>query len=281
MTEWFRRKSKNIKTFYKKDTTEGSWIKCPSCNEVVYKKVLDDNFSVCNNCNFHFRLNVYKYLELIVDDGKFEEFGKNIVSADPLNFNAQKKYSDQIEKYKEKTGVNSAVVTVSAKINETDAIVAVMNFEFIGGSMGSVVGHKIGMAIDKADSLKVPLIIVTASGGARMQEGAISLMQLAKTTTKLAKFSKNGGLYITVLTDPTTGGISASIGMLGDIILAEPKALVGFAGPRVIKQTIGQDLPQGFQRSEFLLKKGFIDKIVYRKDLKASLSTFINFLYKK
>ena len=281
MTEWFRRKSKNIKTFYKKDTTEGSWIKCPNCNEVVYKKVLEDNYSVCNNCNFHFRLNVYKYLDLILDDGEFKEFGEKIVSLDPLNFNAQKKYSEQLKKYREKTGENSAVTTVSGKLNGTDVVVAVMNFEFIGGSMGSVVGHKIGLAIDKADSKKIPLIIITASGGARMQEGAISLMQLAKTTTKLAKFSKKGGLYLTILTDPTTGGISASIGMLGDIILAEPKALVGFAGPRVIKQTIGQDLPEGFQRSEFLLKKGFIDKIVFRRELKKSLSLLINFLYKK
>lgn len=281
MTEWFRRKSKNIKTFYKKDTTEGTWIKCPNCSEVVYKKVLEDNFSVCTNCNFHFRLNVYRYLDLITDDGKFKEFGENIVSLDPLNFNAQKKYSDQIEKYKEKTGVNSAVVTATGKIDNVDVVLAIMNFEFIGGSMGSVVGHKIGLAIDKANSKKIPLIIVTASGGARMQEGAISLMQLAKTTTKLARFSKNGGLYITVLTDPTTGGISASIGMLGDIILAEPKALVGFAGPRVIKQTIGQDLPEGFQRSEFLLKKGFIDKIVFRKDLKPYLSKIIDLLYIK
>ena len=176
---------------------------------------------------------------------------------------------------------SSAVVTATGKIDNVDVVLAIMNFEFIGGSMGSVVGHKIGLAIDKANSKKIPIIIVTASGGARMQEGAISLMQLAKTTTKLARFSKNGGLYITVLTDPTTGGISASIGMLGDIILAEPKALVGFAGPRVIKQTIGQDLPEGFQRSEFLLKKGFIDKIVFRKDLKPYLSKIIDLLYVK
>ena len=171
--------------------------------------------------------------------------------------------------------------TVKTSIKGVNVILAVMNFEFIGGSMGSVVGHKIGIAIEKADEEKAPLIIVTASGGARMQEGVLSLMQLAKTTTKLAKFSDNGGLFITILTDPTTGGVSASFGMLGDIIYAEPKALIGFAGPRVIKQTIGQDLPDGFQKSEFLLKKGFIDDIVHRKDLKNRLTLLMKLFIKK
>ena len=271
MTEWFRRKSKNIKTFDKRDTTEGNWIKCPSCDEVLYKKVLENNFSVCGNCNYHFRLNFSKYIELICDYNEYEEFGNDITSLDPLSFKSKKEYSEQLKYYIQKTNQKSAVKTVKTKIKGLDIILAVMNFEFIGGSMGSVVGHKIGMAIDKADEQNIPLIIVTASGGARMQEGVLSLMQLAKTTTKLAKFSNNGGLFITVLTDPTTGGVSASFGMLGDIIYAEPKALIGFAGPRVIKQTIGQDLPKGFQRSEFLLEKGFIDKIIDRKDLKDTL----------
>ena len=279
MTEWFRRKSKNIKTFYKRDTTEGSWLKCPNCSEVLYKKVLEKNFSVCGNCNHHFRLDFNKYIKLIVDDNKYTEFGQNVTSIDSLNFRSNKEYNDQLKYYKEKTGQNSAVSTMSAKINGNEIILAVMNFKFIGGSMGSAVGHKIGLAIDKADEKKIPLIIITASGGARMQEGVLSLMQLAKTTTKLAKFSKNGGLYITVLTDPTTGGVSASFGMLGDVIYAEPEALIGFAGPRVIKQTIGEDLPAGFQRSEFLLQKGFIDKIVDRKDLKSILSKTISILY--
>ena len=278
MTEWFRRDKKNIKTFYKRDTTEGSWIKCPSCNEVLYKKVLENNFHVCKSCNYHFRLSAYKYIELISDNNIYEEFGKNITSLDPLNFKSKKQYGEQLKNYIDKTGQKSAVITVETKLNGSDIILAVMNFEFIGGSMGSVVGHKIGLAIDKADEKKVPLIIITASGGARMQEGVLSLMQLAKTTTKLAKFSKNGGLYITVLTDPTTGGVSASFGMLGDVIYAEPKSLIGFAGPRVIKQTIGQDLPEGFQRSEFLLEKGFIDKILNRKDLKSIISRTINLL---
>ena len=278
MTEWFRRKSKNIKTFDKRDTTEGNWIKCPSCDEVLYKKVLENNFSVCNNCNYHFRLNFSKYIELICDNNEYEEFGNDITSLDPLSFKSKKEYNEQLKHYIKKTNQKSAVKTVKTRIKEVDVILAVMNFEFIGGSMGSVVGHKIGIAIEKADREKVPLIIVTASGGARMQEGVLSLMQLAKTTTKLAKFSDNGGLFIAVLTDPTTGGVSASFGMLGDIIYAEPKALIGFAGPRVIKQTIGQDLPDGFQRSEFLLKKGFIDKIIDRKDLRDTLYQTISLL---
>jgi len=278
MAEWFRRKSKNIKTYYKRDTTEGSWIKCPNCEEVLYKKVLENNFSVCNNCNFHFRLNFSKYIQLISDNNEFEEFGQNITSLDPLNFKSKKEYDEQLKNYITKTKQKSAVSTIKTKLDGHDIILAVMNFEFIGGSMGSVVGHKIGLAIDKANEEKIPLIIITASGGARMQEGVLSLMQLAKTTTKLAKFSDNGGLYIAILTDPTTGGVSASFGMLGDIIYAEPKSLIGFAGPRVIKQTIGQDLPDGFQRSEFLLKKGFIDKIVDRKDLKSTLSRTISLL---
>jgi len=278
MAEWFRRKSKNIKTYYKRDTTEGSWIKCPNCEEVLYKKVLENNFSVCSNCNFHFRLNFSKYIQLISDNNEFEEFGQNITSLDPLNFKSKKEYNEQLKNYIAKTKQKSAVSTIKTKLDGHDIILAVMNFEFIGGSMGSVVGHKIGLAVDKANEEKIPLIIITASGGARMQEGVLSLMQLAKTTTKLAKFSDNGGLYIAVLTDPTTGGVSASFGMLGDIIYAEPKSLIGFAGPRVIKQTIGQDLPEGFQRSEFLLKKGFIDKIVDRKDLKSTLSRTISLL---
>ena len=278
MTEWFRRKSKNIKTSYKRDTEEGSWLKCPHCDEVLYKRVLEKNFSVCNNCNYHFRMNFKKYIELIIDDNTFTEFGENFSSIDFLNFTSIKKYSEQIKEYSKKTGEKSAIKTVQGKTNGVDVILAVMNFDFIGGSMGSVVGHKVGMAIDKAYENKMPLIIVTASGGARMQEGVLSLMQLAKTSTKLARFSKAGGLYITILTHPTTGGISASFGMQGDVIYSEPKALIGFAGPRVIKQTIGQDLPEGFQRSEFLFEKGFIDKIVERKDLKKIINRTIDLL---
>ena len=278
MTEWFRRKSKNIKTFYKRDTEEGSWLKCPDCDEVLYKKVLEKNFSVCNNCDYHFRMNFEKYIHLLIDNNEYNEFGSNITSVDFLNFNSKKKYSDQINEYVDKTGQKSAVKTITGKVGGFDVVLAVMNFNFIGGSMGSVVGHKISLAVDKAYEQKCPLIIVTASGGARMQEGILSLMQLAKISTKLARFSKAGGLYITILTDPTTGGISASFGMQGDVIYSEPKALIGFAGPRVIKQTIGQDLPEGFQRSEFLFEKGFIDKIVERKNMKKIVQNTINLL---
>ena len=278
MAEWFRRTSKNIKTFYKRDTQEGSWLKCPECNEMIYRKVLEEKFYVCNNCNYHFRINSDLYIKLLIDNNEFREFGKEITSKDPLNFQIPKKYSEQVEHYKKITNKNSAVTILQGKVDGKDVVLGVMDFNFIGGSMGSVVGHKLGMAIDLADEKKLPLIIITASGGARMQEGSYSLMQLAKTSSKLANFSKNGGLYIVLLTDPTTGGISASIAMLGDVILSEPNALIGFAGPRVIKQTIGQDLPEGFQRAEFLLKKGFIDNIVNRNDLKEKLSNIINML---
>jgi len=279
MSEWFRRTSKNIKTFYKRDTQEGSWLKCPDCSEMSYRKVLENKFYVCTNCNYHFRISSDLYIKLLIDDNNYEEFGKNITSKDPLNFKMpDKSYTEQIEIYKQRTNKKSAVTILKGKINNAEVIMGVMDFNFIGGSMGSVVGHKIGMAIDLADKEKLPLLIVTASGGARMQEGSYSLMQLAKTSSKLAKFSNNGGLYIVLLTDPTTGGISASIAMLGDVILSEPNALIGFAGPRVIKQTIGQDLPEGFQKAEFLLEKGFVDYIVNRNDLKDNVTKIIRIL---
>ena len=279
MSEWFRRTSKNIKTFYKRDTQEGSWLKCPDCSEMSYRKVLESKFYVCTNCNYHFRISSDLYIKLLIDDNNYEEFGKNITSKDPLNFKMpDKSYTEQLEIYKQRTNKKSAVTILKGKINNAEVIMGVMDFNFIGGSMGSVVGHKLGMAIDLADKEKLPLLIVTASGGARMQEGSYSLMQLAKTSSKLAKFSNNGGLYIVLLTDPTTGGISASIAMLGDIILSEPNALIGFAGPRVIKQTIGQDLPEGFQKAEFLLEKGFVDYIVNRNDLKDNVTKIIRIL---
>jgi acetyl-CoA carboxylase carboxyl transferase subunit beta len=279
MAEWFRRTSKNIKTFYKRDTQEGSWLKCPSCGEMSYRKVLEKKFYVCGNCEYHFRITSDLYIKLLIDNNKFQEFGANITSKDPLNFKMpDKSYTEQIEIYKNRTKKNSAVTILKGKINNSEVILGVMDFNFIGGSMGAVVGHKLGMAIDLADKEKLPLLIITASGGARMQEGSYSLMQLAKTSSKLAKFSQNGGLYVVLLTDPTTGGISASIAMLGDVIISEPNALIGFAGPRVIKQTIGQDLPEGFQKAEFLLEKGFIDYIVNRNDLKDNISRIINIL---
>ena len=277
MAEWFRRKSEKIKTLDKKEIAEGMWLKCPQCQEVVYRKMLEENHYICTNCTHHFRITSNDYIQLLLDDGKYEEIAGNVQSVDPLNFQATKNYTDQIKAAQEKTGNKDAVKTLVGNINGTRAVLAIMDFSFIGGSMGSVVGEKISRAIDRAADDHLPLVIITASGGARMQEGAYSLMQMAKISSKLARYSGMGGLYITVLTDPTTGGTTASFAMLGDIILAEPNALIGFAGARVIKQTIGEDLPEGFQRSEFLLEKGFIDHIVGRHDLKNTLSDLFSF----
>ena len=247
---------------------------------MLYKNVLVENFYVCNDCQYHFRIKSTDYINLLIDNSDYDEFNANLYSSDPLNFCIPKKYTEQIENAKKKTNKNDAVITLEGKIFGESVVLGVMDFSFIGGSMGSVVGQKISDAIVRADNSSLPLIIVAASGGARMQEGVISLMQLAKISTKLAKFSNNGGLYIVILTDPTTGGISASFGMQGDIILAEPNALIGFAGPRVIKQTIGENLPEGFQKSEFLMKKGFLDNIVHRKDLKTTLNNLITLFLK-
>jgi len=277
MTEWFRRKSEKIITFDKREIAEGMWLKCPGCSEVVYRKALQEQNYVCIGCSHHFRITSNDYINLLVDDTEFEEFCTNIVSVDPLEFVGTKKYSDQLIAAKEKTGSKDAVKTIVGKIGEIQTVLAIMDFSFIGGSMGSVVGEKITRAIDKARELKCPILIITASGGARMQEGAYSLMQMAKISAKLAQFSDEGGLYVTLLTDPTTGGTTASFAMLGDIILAEPNALIGFAGARVIKQTIGEDLPEGFQRAEFLLEKGFVDNIVDRSNLKSTLIKIFTF----
>jgi len=275
---WFHRKDKKFQDSQKKSIPDNMWIKCPSCSEVINKPMLMKNHSVCRLCNHHFRINPTEYLKLILDDGSEKEVFKNIDSVDKLKFKAEKKYTDQLKIAKNKTNNVEAIRCFEGNINDKPVVLGVMNFEFIGGSMGSVVGEKVSQSIKLADKKKIPLIIVCTSGGARMQEGALSLMQLAKTSANLAKFMENGGLYIPLLTDPTTGGVTASFGMLGDINLAEPKALIGFAGPRVIKQTISQDLPEGFQRAEFLLEKGFIDLIVPRSELKSTLTTILNTL---
>jgi len=277
MTEWFRRKSEKIKTLDKREIAEGMWLKCPGCSEVVYRKAMLEQNYVCTSCSHHFRISSGDYINLLVDDNQFEEFCTNIVSVDPLEFEGTKKYADQLVVAKDKTGNKDAVKTIVGNIGDIQTVLAIMDFSFIGGSMGSVVGEKIARAIDKARELKCPILIITASGGARMQEGAYSLMQMAKISAKLAQFSDEGGLYVTLLTDPTTGGTTASFAMLGDIILAEPNALIGFAGARVIKQTIGEDLPDGFQRAEFLLEKGFVDNIVDRSNLKSTLIKIFTF----
>ena len=280
MTEWFRRQSAKIKTTDRREIAEGMWLKCSQCKEVLYRTMLEENHYICTNCTHHFRINSDDYIHLLIDNGKYEEIAKDVQSTDPLNFKATKKYTDQIRDAQAKTGSIDAVKTLMGRVNGIQTILAIMDFSFIGGSMGSVVGEKISRAIDRATKKRLPLVIITASGGARMQEGAYSLMQMAKICSKLAYYSEQGGLYITVLTDPTTGGTTASFAMLGDIILAEPNALIGFAGARVIKQTIGEDLPERFQRSEFLLEKGFIDCIVSRNELKTTLSNLFNFFNK-
>lgn len=275
---WFKRKDKKFKDPDKKNIPDGLWDKCPSCSEIVYRPELEKNLSVCHHCDHHFRVAPQLYVDLLLDQGSETQLFEHLESKDFLKFKAGKKYSDQIQAAKTKTGEKDAIKVYQGNINGKTIVLAIMNFRFIGGSMGSVVGEAVSRGIQRANELNVPFLLVCASGGARMQEGAISLMQLAKTSTQLAKFSKNGGLYIPILTDPTTGGVTASYGMLGDIILAEPGALIGFAGPRVIKQTIGQDLPKGFQRSEFLLEKGFVDHIVPRKEMKEKISKIISLL---
>ena len=278
---WFNRKDKNISSEEnKKDIPKGLWVKCPSCSEIQYKPELEKNFSVCRKCQHHFRVNPSLYSELLLDEGSVKKLFTNIQSSDPLAFEADKQYKEQLELAKSKTGQNDAINCFLGKINNNEIILSVMNFQFIGGSMGSVVGELVSRSISLASEKKIPLVLICASGGARMQESAYSLMQLAKTSSKMAKFQKDGGLYIPILTDPTTGGVTASFGMLGDIILAEPGALIGFAGPRVIKQTIGEDLPEGFQRAEFLKEKGFIDNIISRSEMKEKLTKFITLLSK-
>jgi len=275
---WFKREKQKIKPVVKKGVPDGLWVKCPTCSEFLYKPELEKSLSVCRHCSHHFRVEPSIYHSLILDSGSSKELYTNLQSEDVLQFKAGKKYKDQLVAAKKKTGQKDAINCYHGKIKDRDVALGIMNFAFIGGSMGSVVGEKVARLIDYAHENNLPIILICASGGARMQEGAISLMQLAKTSSKLAQFSEGGGLYIPILTDPTTGGVTASYGMLGDIILAEPGALIGFAGPRVIKQTIGQDLPEGFQRTEFLKEKGFVDHIVTRDKMKATLYSLISML---
>jgi len=275
---WFKRERQKIKPVVKKGVPDGLWVKCPTCSEFLYKPELEKSLSVCRHCSHHFRVEPSIYHSLLLDSGSSKELFTNLQSKDLLQFKAGKKYKDQLVAAKKKTGQKDAINCYHGKIEDRDVALGIMNFSFIGGSMGSVVGEKVARLIDYSHENNLPLILICASGGARMQEGAISLMQLAKTSSKLAQFSEGGGLYIPILTDPTTGGVTASYGMLGDIILAEPGALIGFAGPRVIKQTIGQDLPEGFQRTEFLKEKGFVDHIVTRDKMKATLYSLISML---
>ena len=254
------------------DMLVGKWVKCDACKEILYKEEVHKNLSVCPNCGKHFRISSRRRIKQIIDEGTFEEIGKGLKTTNPLNFEG---YEKKLESLQEKTKIEEAVTTGIGEIEGEKVVLAVMDGNFMMGSMGSVVGEKITLAIETSIKLRLPLIIFCVSGGARMQEGIISLMQMAKTSATLAKHNKEGLLYISVLTDPTTGGVTASFAMLGDIILAEPNALIGFAGPRVIEQTIKQQLPDGFQRSEFLLEHGFIDRIVERKNMKTELANIL------
>lgn len=274
--DWFKRAKEGLKPQKRKDMPN-LWIKCESCQEIVYKKEMEKSFHVCTKCGFHFRIKSQDYVRILLDDEKFEEFNEGITPVDFLRFKASKRYSDQIRESIKKSGVNDAVRTGFGSIHGYPVVMCVMDFNFIGGSMGSVVGEKISRAADQALLHRIPLIIISASGGARMMEGALSLMQMAKTSSRLAKLADAGIVYISIITDPTTGGVTASFAMLGDIILSEPGALIGFAGPRVIKQTIGQDLPDGFQRAEFQLKHGFVDAVVSRFEMKQKIKQILDF----
>lgn len=263
---------KNKKT--RIDIPVGKWAKCEKCKEIIYKETLRANLSVCPNCGHYFRMHINKRLESIIDKDTYKKFDINIETSNPLEL---EDYPKKLKSLREKTGIEEAVSAGTGKINGEDVIICIMDSGFLMGSMGSVVGEKITYAIEQAIEKKFPLIIFSVSGGARMQEGIISLMQMAKTTSALTKLDEAGLLYISVLTDPTYGGVTASFASLGDIIISEPKAMIGFAGQRVIEQTIGEKLPEGFQTAEFLLEHGFIDKIVERKDLKDTLSKLISF----
>ena len=254
------------------DIPIGKWVKCDECKEIIYKETLQNNLNICPNCGHYFRVHINRRLEQIIDKGTYKEFDLKIDTSNPLEM---EDYEKKLKFLREKTGLDEAVSCGVGKINGEEAIICIMDSGFLMGSMGVVVGEKITYSIEEAIKRKLPIIIFSVSGGARMQEGIMSLMQMAKTTAALTKLDEAGILYISVLTDPTYGGVTASFASLGDIVIAEPKAMIGFAGPRVIQQTIGEELPEGFQTAEFLLERGFIDKIVERKDLKNTLSKLI------
>ena len=276
---WFRRQKKGIQTDTqdKKDTPEGLWHKTPSGKIVDNDELIDNNF-VSPEDNFHLRIGSLEYFKILFDNNEYEVLFDNLISADPLKFVDTKSYPKRVKDAQKKTGLNEAIKVAYGKSFGKKLTIASMDFTYIGGSMGSVVGEKISRAIDHAIKEKTPLVIISKSGGARMMEGAISLMQMAKTSAKLTQLSKNKLPYISLCTDPTTGGTTASFAMLGDIIISEPGALIGFAGPRVVKDTTGQDLPEGFQRSEFLLDNGFIDFISHRNDLKKNINLYIDLI---
>ncbi len=279
--DWFNNNQKEKITSQKLDLPTDLWVKCYNCNEILYLKELMSNYKVCTKCNYHFRLNISERISFTFDENSFEETNKDLKPTDFLEFSDTVSYQNRIKNAQMKTKQNDAVITGIGKINGVPVNAGIMNFEFMGGSMGSVVGEKLTRLFESAIENKLPVVVITSSGGARMQEGIISLMQMAKTSAALAKLDTEKIPYIVILTDPTTGGTSASFAMLGDIILAEPDALISFAGPRVIEQTIRQKLPKGFQKSEFLVSHGFVDSVVERKNLKNILSKLIMILSTK
>lgn len=267
---WFKRMTEGIRTptQEKKETPEGLWYKCRKCNHVVSSDEHSQGLWVCESCGYHERINSLKYFQILFDNNRYTELNPHMISGDPLDFEDTKKYADRLKGTIRKTGLHDACRTAAGTINRKKVVIACMDFEFIGGSMGSVVGEKISRAIDHSIENNMPFIMISKSGGARMMEAAFSLMQMAKTSAKLTLLAEKKIPYISLLTDPTTGGVTASFAMLGDLNIAEPGALIGFAGPRVVKETIGKDLPEGFQTSEFVLEHGFLDFIVERKNLK-------------
>ncbi|HEY4355425.1 MAG TPA: acetyl-CoA carboxylase, carboxyltransferase subunit beta [Acidobacteriaceae bacterium] len=275
---WFKREAHQIvQTPDHEVRTEGLWTKCPNCGKIIWKADLEANLQVCPNCGYHFKIDARQRIDLLLDPG-YELVDLELRSTDPLSFSDLKRYKERLAQAQKKTGLNDAIINAVGKLAEHDVILSVMEYAFIGGSMGSVVGETIARAVDRSLDTRKPLIIVSASGGARMMEGIASLMQLAKISAGLAKLDEAKIPYISLMTDPTTGGVTASFAMLGDLNIAEPGALIGFAGPRVIEQTIRQKLPEGFQRSEFLLQHGFLDAVVPRRELKGYLANAIGWM---
>jgi acetyl-CoA carboxylase carboxyl transferase subunit beta len=277
---WFKKARKPIAAAKEKASRvpEGLWVKCAGCSQAIYNKELATSLNVCPKCGHHFRLNAVERLRMLFDNGQWTEFDRGLVSTDPLSFTDTKPYRTRLEASIEQTGLKDAIIVAAGRIEGIETMVGAMEYGFIGGSMGVVVGEKITRAIERALHRRCPVVIVCCSGGARMMEGALSLMQMAKIAGALARLDKARLPYISVLTDPTTGGVTASFAMLGDLNIAEPKALIGFAGPRVIEQTIRQTLPEGFQRSEFLLDKGMVDMIVDRREMKAAIAKTLRFM---
>ena len=278
MAFWGKKVSIKVR---KKEIPDGLWTKCSQCQELVYNKELEEAFMVCPKCGFHFILPARRRLDLLLDENSFTEINADIRSVDMLNFVDTKPYAKRIAESISNTGLNDAVITGTGKIYNSEVAIGVMDFSFMGGSMGSVVGEKIARLFEAAIAKRLPVVMVTASGGARMQESILSLMQMAKTSGAADRFDREGLLYISVLCNPTTGGTTASFASLGDVIIAEPDALVAFAGPRVIKQTINKELPEGFQKSEFLLEHGMIDAVVERKNLKNTVFKFLNYFHNR